>query len=212
MKETKTKEQRCPEVFMLEIVEVFYTMAAKKKGLGRIRIKSAKRIILSAGLIIVAAVVVLVLHNTFSSKNKEVIVEPVATASPLINAVDATKTETTPKLTNARTSDFSYEEARKEISKSTVKNKNTHVKVINYSRKEGLAERIRAGLEINGYVVSAGNDKSLKRISSVIIEKKENISGEELIDLIKIRKVRKEIDSNSKYDIIVILGDDYNAK
>lgn len=197
---------------MLGIVEVFNTMAAKKKGLGRIRIKSAKRIILSAGLIIAAAAVVLVLHNTFLSKSKEAIIEPVVTASPLINAVDATKTETTPKLTNARTSEFSYEEARKEISKSTVKNKKTHVKVINYSREEGLAERVRAGLEINGYVVSAGNDKSLKRINSVIIEKKENISGKGLIDLIKIRNLRKEIDSNSKYDIIVILGDDYDSK
>ena len=187
-------------------------MAAKKKGLGRIRVKSVKRIILSASLIIVAAAVVLVLHNTFSRKTKEAIAEPVVTSSPLINAVNTTKTETTPKLTNARPSEFSYEEARKEIRKSIVNNKNTHVKVINYSRKEGLAETIRAALEINGYVVSAGNDKSLKSINSVIIEKKENISGEGLIDLIKIGKVRKEIDSNSKYDIIVILGDDYKSK
>jgi hypothetical protein len=187
-------------------------MAAKKKGLGRIRIKSAKRIILSASLVIAAVAVVLVLHNTFSSKSKEASVEPVVTSSPIINTINTTEANPTPKLSNVQTSGFSHEEAMKGISKSIVKNKNTRVKVINYSREQGLAERIRAGLEINGYIVSAGNDKSLKRISSVIIEKKENISGEGLIDLIGIRKVRKEIDSNSKYDIIVILGDDYDSK
>lgn len=187
-------------------------MAAKKKRLGRIRIKSTKRFILSVGLIIAATAVVLFLHNSFSSKSKEVTAQPAVTASPSINAVDATKTETTPKMTNARTSGFSYEEARKELNKSIVKNKNTHVKVINYTRESGLAERVRAALEINGYIVSAGNNKSLKRINSVIIEKKENISGEELVDLIRISKVRKEIDSSSKYDIIVILGDDFNPK
>lgn len=187
-------------------------MAAKKKRLGKIRIKSTKRVILSAGLIIAATAIVLVLYNSFSSKSKEVVVEPAVTALPLVNAVEPNKTEATPKLTNARTSEFSYEEARKELSKSTVKNNKTQVKVINYTRETGLAEKVRAALEINGYIVSAGNNKSLKRVNSVIIEKKENISGEGLSDLIRISKVRKEIDSSSKYDIIVILGDDYKTK
>lgn len=84
------------------------------------------------------------------------------------------------------------------------------IHVINYTEQKRLAEEIRTKLEGYGFVVSSGNGSSLKYMSSAIVEKKEDVSGEELGNLLNIRQVRKEIDLGSRFDFIIILGDDFN--
>jgi hypothetical protein len=187
-------------------------MAAKIKGNGKIRIKSVKQIILSVSLILTAVVVIFIVYNVgFSKKSIEVIAEPVVTSARSENATNETdvKAENSKRVNVANTSDFSHNEAMNEIGESIVKNKDIRVKVVNHSRKSGLSERIRLALEVNGFIVSAGNDNSLKGVSSVIIEKKDNISGEGIMKLISVKRIRKELDLDSRFDIIVILGDDY---
>ncbi|GAE89745.1 hypothetical protein JCM21531_3301 [Acetivibrio straminisolvens JCM 21531] len=60
------------------------------------------------------------------------------------------------------------------------------------------------------FIVSSGNGSSLKYVGSAIVEKKENVSGEELGNLLNIKRIRKEIDPGSRFDFIIILGDDFN--
>ncbi|WP_010248335.1 LytR C-terminal domain-containing protein [Acetivibrio cellulolyticus] len=189
-------------------------MVAKGKGLGKVRVKSVKRIILSAGVLIAAVIAALVIfNNVFSSKSKEVSVEPVPTPTASEKNVDskADIKEENFKIANVETTDSSDKEAMKAVGEAIIKNKDISVKVINYTRISGLAEKVRVALELNGFVVSAGNDNSLKSISSVVIEKKENVSGEWIKNLLDIKKVRKELDPQSRFDILVILGDDYKS-
>ncbi|AEV69585.1 LytR C-terminal domain-containing protein [Acetivibrio clariflavus] len=194
-------------------------MAAKKKRRGRIRIKSFRRVILSTGLLTVAVIALLTIRNAvFSVDSKKVIAQPTATAliakgDALVpeddSKVNETKNEISEVASVANASLASSDEASREIGEAIVRNKGICVNVINHSQKTGLSEKVRAVLEVNGFTVSAGNDKSLKRVNSVIIEKKENVPGEEIGKLINIRRVRKEIDPDSRFDIVVILGDDY---
>ncbi|HOM02955.1 MAG TPA: LytR C-terminal domain-containing protein [Acetivibrio sp.] len=83
------------------------------------------------------------------------------------------------------------------------------IQVINYTGRKKLSEEVRTTLENYGFVVSSGNGSSLKYVSSAIIEKKENVSGEELKSLLNIKRIKKEVDPGSRFDFIIILGDDY---
>lgn len=204
-------------------------MAAKKKRLGKIRIKSFKRVVLSLSLLIVAIIALPTIRNAvFSVDSKEVDAEPSAVAmvtndnnndSTSDDAVDNTSDDTNDNEVNNEISDVasaanaslaSRDEAIKEIGEAIVRNKGISVNLINHSKKSGLSEKVRAALEVNGFTVSTGNNKSLKRINSVIIEKKENVSGEEISKLINIKRVRMELDPDSRFDIVIIIGDDYN--
>jgi len=205
-------------------MEVFDTMAAKKKRHGRIRIKSVKRFILSTGLLVAAVIALLMIRNAvFSEGSKEVIVEPSATAlvaqdntsedNTLVTEEDSkedtVKNEVSEVASVANASQESRDKASTEIGEAIVKNKGISVNIINHSQKTGISEKVRAVLEVNGFSVSSGNAKSLKRVNSVIIEKKDNVSGEEIGKLIDIKRVRKEVDPDSRFDIVVIIGDDY---
>lgn len=193
-------------------MEVFSTMAAKKKGLGKVKIKSFKRIVLLTGLLIVAVVALLTVYNSvFSTKSKGVIAQPTATGiveQVTVNDI-VVKKENSDVAIAANASQASRDEAIKEMSESIAKNKGITVKVVNHSRNLGYSEKLRAVLEVNGFSVSAGNDKSLKRVNSVIIEKKDNVSGEGITKLVNIKRVRKELDPDSRFDIVVVIGDDY---
>lgn len=199
-------------------------MAAKKKRHGRIRIKSVKRFILSTGLLVAAVIALLMIRNAvFSEGSKEVIVEPSATAlvaqdntsedNTLVTEEDSkedtVKNEVSEVASVANASQESRDKASTEIGEAIVKNKGISVNIINHSQKTGISEKVRAVLEVNGFSVSSGNAKSLKRVNSVIIEKKDNVSGEEIGKLIDIKRVRKEVDPDSRFDIVVIIGDDY---
>ncbi|NLL06346.1 MAG: LytR C-terminal domain-containing protein [Clostridiaceae bacterium] len=187
-------------------------MAAKKKRYSKARKKRFRRIIILAGILFLTVILLMVLRNTFfSDKSKAVIVEPSATAIVYQEVVEDTdiKNELSDIANAANASQASYDEAIKEISDSIAKNKGIRVKVVNHSRNTGYSEKLRAVLELNGFTVSSGNDKSLKRVSSVIIEKKYDISGEAITKLVNINRIRKELDPESRFDIVVVIGDDY---
>lgn len=216
-------------------------MAAKKKRLGKIRIKSLKRVVISSVFLIAAIIALLVVRNgVFSGNRKEIAAKPSAVAKLTKDDINDNVKDNTKDNTDNNTNDnkkddskddteenpatnevsdvaiaanaslASSDEAMKEIGEIIAKNKGVSVNVINNSQKPGLSEKVRAVLEVNGFSVSAGNDKSLKHVNSVIIEKKDDISGEDISKLLNIRRIRKEPDPDSRFDIVVVIGDDYN--
>ena len=188
------------------------TVAAKKKRRAKSRKKSFKRIIILVGILIVTVISLLTLRNAvFSEKSEAVVVKPSPSAIVIEEASkDIGFNNEISEIANAaNASQASYDEANREISESISKNKGIKVKVVNHSRNTGDSEKLRAILEINGFTVSAGNDKSLKRVSSVIIEKKDDISGEAVSKLVNIKRIRKEIEPDSRFDIVVVIGDDF---
>lgn len=221
-------------------MEGFDTMAAKKKKLGKIRIKSLKRVVLSSVFLIAVVIALLVVRNgVFSENRKKIAAKPSAVAELPKDDINDNAKDDTKDDANSDTNDnandntrddakenpatneisdvaiaanaslASSDEAMKEIGELIAKNKGVSVNVINNSQKSGLSEKVRAVLEVNGFCVSAGNDKSLKHVNSVIIEKKDDVSGEEISKLLNIRRIKKEPDPDSRFDIIVVIGDDY---
>lgn len=212
-------------------------MAAKKKRLGKIRIKSLKRVILSSGLLIIAIIALLVVrYAVFSKDSEERAVQPYVIAEPSDDNINDNQSENANENTSENASDnttnsenddkskneisevavaanaslASHDEAMKEIGETIVKNKGINVNVVNCTTKSDLPEKVRAALEVNGFSVSVGKDKSLKRVNSVIIEKKDNVSGEDIKKLLNINRIKQELDPDSRFDIIVVIGDDYN--
>ncbi|MCX7922212.1 MAG: LytR C-terminal domain-containing protein [Clostridia bacterium] len=93
--------------------------------------------------------------------------------------------------------------------KATPKPMLIKVEVINYTGINKLAEEIRYTLEANGFQVSAGNGKSNKFVTTAIIERNDKKAGIEVQKVIKIGKIKKELTPGSRFDVTVILGDDY---
>jgi len=187
-------------------------MAVKKRRFAKFRVKSFKRIALFSGVLTVIVIALIALYGAvFSAKPKEVMVEPFATSvAPQVTLADNLVNEGVSDVASAANmSQASRDKAIKEIGESIVKNKGIKVKVVNYSQKNGYSEKVRAILELNGFSVSAGNNKSLKHMPSVIIEKKKNISSEAVTKIVNIRRVKKEIDPDSRFDIEVVIGDDF---
>ncbi|MCR4434673.1 MAG: LytR C-terminal domain-containing protein [Clostridiales bacterium] len=83
------------------------------------------------------------------------------------------------------------------------------VEVINYTNVKNLAEEVRATLEASGYSVSAGNKKTNSPQSTLIVERNDKKAGEGIQKILKAGKVVKWADPNSKYDVTVIIGDDF---
>lgn len=87
--------------------------------------------------------------------------------------------------------------------------KKTRVEVINYTGIKKLAEDMKTTLEASGFVVAAGNAKSNKFVVTEIIERNDKKTGEGLRKIIRAGIIKKEYDPKSKFDVTVILGDDY---
>lgn len=83
------------------------------------------------------------------------------------------------------------------------------VEVINYSGIKNLAEQIRSTLEASGFEVSAGNGSSSGVVRSEIIERNEKKAGKEVYNVLKLGRIRKDTETESKFDVTVIIGDDY---
>lgn len=83
------------------------------------------------------------------------------------------------------------------------------VEVINYTSIKKLAEDIRTTLEASGYDVSAGNGKSDKPMKTMIVERNDKKSGAEIQKILKAGTVVRWPDSKSRFDVTVIIGDDY---
>jgi len=183
----------------------------KKKGLGKIRVKSFKRIIISVVLLILAGAGIFFGCRLFlTSRSEEVSGGQIATSTPSPSVVVENNNSENLPTASAETTGSSVNQAMKEVRDAMISNRDVNVKVVNCTKIRGLAEEVRALLESYGFVVGAGNDASLKSISSVIIEKNENISGNGIMNLLGIKNTKKELDNNSRFDILVILGDDFS--
>ncbi len=84
------------------------------------------------------------------------------------------------------------------------------VQVINYSSIDGIAKKVGEVLEGYGYDVSTGNASSLSDIKSAIIEKKDKNIGNELKEILGISKIDVQIDPDSRFHVVVIIGDGFN--
>lgn len=91
---------------------------------------------------------------------------------------------------------------------TTKKSGKTVVQVINSTGKKGLAGDVRTMLEAQGFDASAETG-NLQGSSQIIIRKK-GVKAGTISSMLKISQVSEELQPDSKYDITVILGKDYN--
>jgi hypothetical protein len=102
------------------------------------------------------------------------------------------------------------EPAKETPAVSTVNNEKLVVEVINCTDKNGLAEETRAMLETKGYNVSAGNNIDSKQGTSQIIIRKKGANTDVIKNTLKIFVVKEELQPDSRFDVTVIIGTDFN--
>lgn len=135
---------------------------------------------------------------------------------PIVQAkkqpVEQAEVSTPPKKVIIETEKPVKEEkpAKETPAKSTVNNNKLIVEVINCTDKSGLAEETRAMLESKGYVVSAGNNKDSKQGTSQIIIRKKGAKPDVISSMLKISVVKEELQPDSRFDVTVIIGSDFN--
>ncbi len=104
----------------------------------------------------------------------------------------------------------SKETAEKTPSQSTVNNEKLVIEVINCTDKSGLAEEIRTMLEAKGYKVSAGNSLDGTQGTSQILIRKKGVITDTIRNTLKISVIKEELQSDSRFDVTIILGSDFN--
>lgn len=106
--------------------------------------------------------------------------------------------------------EVSKETAEKTPSQSTVNNEKLIVEVINCTDKSGLAEEIRTMLEAKGYTVSAGNTFDSTQGTSKILIRKKGANANVISSTLKISVIKEELEPDSRFDVTVIIGSDFN--
>lgn len=84
------------------------------------------------------------------------------------------------------------------------------IEVINYTSKTGLAEDVRTMLENQGYSVSAGNKLDNNQGTSKIIIRKKGANTDKISSMLKISVIKEELQPESRFDVTVIIGSDFN--
>jgi hypothetical protein len=85
------------------------------------------------------------------------------------------------------------------------------VRIINYTGDASMGEQVRTLLEQNGYLVASETGISSGRVSTKIIDMHSGDFSNKIFSLLNIGKIMSDYDPNSKYDVVVILGDDFVA-
>jgi hypothetical protein len=83
------------------------------------------------------------------------------------------------------------------------------LQIINRSTSKSLTEELRSTFEAGGFVVSAGNEQTNSTESTIIIEWNGSKAGEKVQKILKTGKIVKQNDSGSRFDVTVIVGDDF---
>ncbi len=99
--------------------------------------------------------------------------------------------------------------AKETAAASTDNNRKLVIEVINCTEKSGLAEDVREMLEAQGLKVSAGTASDKQGTSQIIIRKKGS-NTDVLRDVLKISVVKEELQSDSRFDVTILLGSDFN--
>ncbi len=115
----------------------------------------------------------------------------------------------TPKKIIVDTEPVTKEPAKETAAQSTVNNKKLVIEVINCTDKSGLAEDTREMLEARGFTVSAGTNSDKQGTSQIIIRKK-GVNTEVIKNTLKISVVKEELQPESRFDVTIILGSDFN--
>jgi len=102
------------------------------------------------------------------------------------------------------------EPAKETPAVSTVNNEKLVVEVINCTDKSGLAEDTRTMLEAKGYSVSAGNNIDSKQETSQIIIRKKGANTDVIRNMLKISVIKEELQTDSRFDVTIIIGSDFN--
>ena len=100
------------------------------------------------------------------------------------------------------------EDSAKDTAETTKKSGKTTVQVINCTGKKGLAGEVKTMLIAQEFEASAetGNIQS----TSQIIVRKKGVKASTIGSMLRISKVTENIQAEPKYDITIILGNDYN--
>lgn len=93
---------------------------------------------------------------------------------------------------------------------STVNNDKLVVEIINCTDKSELAEDARGMLEDKGYSVSAANNPDSSQGTSQIIIRKKGAKPDAIKEVLKIQVVKEELQPDSRYDVTIIIGSDFN--
>ncbi len=118
---------------------------------------------------------------------------------------------TTPKKIIIDTEPEKEEKPAKQTpAESTVDNKKLVVEVINGTDQSGLAEDTREMLEAVGYSVSAGNSTTGIQETSQILIRKKGANVGVIKNTLKIFVVKEELQADSRFDVTVIIGSDFN--
>ncbi len=102
------------------------------------------------------------------------------------------------------------EPAKETPAVSTVNNEKLIIEVINCTDKSGLAEETRGMLEAQGYKVSAATQTDSTQGTSQIIIRKAGAKTDAISDMLKISVVKEELQPESRFDITIIIGSDFN--
>jgi hypothetical protein len=85
------------------------------------------------------------------------------------------------------------------------------IEFVNYTGINKIAEDVKKSFEEKGYLVSSASANSINFMTTKIIERNEKTVGIgiELRKILRVGKLSKEFGSESRFDVTVILGDDY---
>lgn len=98
----------------------------------------------------------------------------------------------------------------KSDNKSTVEETKYRVEIINYSGVPELTSFVSEILEAKGYIVSVTKKELLRKVDSIILERKENDVGKLVKRILRINKIESRTDLNSDYDVTIIIGNNYD--
>lgn len=115
----------------------------------------------------------------------------------------------TPKKIIVDSEPVKKEPAKETAAQSTVNNKKLVIEVINCTDKSGLAEDTRTMLEARGFTVSAGTNSEKQGTSQIIIRKK-GVNTDVIKNTLKISVIKEELQPESRFDVTIILGSDFN--
>ena len=115
----------------------------------------------------------------------------------------------TPKKIVVHSKPTTKEPAKETVAESTVNNDKLIIEVINCTDKSGLAEDTRGMLEAKGYSVSAGTNSDKQGTSKIIIRKK-GVKTDTIKNVLRISVVEEQLQPDSRYDVTIILGSDFN--
>lgn len=104
----------------------------------------------------------------------------------------------------------SKETAEQTPSKVPVKSEKLAVEVINCTDIKGLAEAIRTMLEAKGHKVSAGNTFDSTQGTSEILIRKKGVNADAISNALKISVIKEELQPESRFDVTIIIGSDFN--